>query len=180
MKEQTAALLNLLEQEGRSIHALLFRLTLRQDVAEDLMQDLFLRLFRTPGFAEARDQAAYLRRAALNLALDWRRTHKSVVPLEQLPEEPAGQDTSPLGQLVRMEQWNEILDAACQLTDLCRDAFLLRFVQQESYEAIALQMGKTPHQVRALCHKAVDQCRQLLARRSQRLPPGREESHASY
>lgn len=163
MKKQTAALLGLLEREGYSLHAMLFRLTLRQDVAEDLMQELFLKLRLAPGFAAAQDQGAYVRRAAFNLAMDWRRARRPGVSLDQMVGELIDHSASPLKRLVQAEQWDRILDAACQLTELCRDAFLLRFVEQESYELIAAQLGKTPHQVRALCHKAVEQFRSEMA-----------------
>ena len=49
-------------------------------------------------------------------------------------------------------------------------------LKPEEAEAMAGQLDKTPHQVRALCHKAVEQIRSLLNNKS----PGRhrkEESH---
>lgn len=73
MSDRRTQLLELLDQSGASLLALLTRLTLRQDVAEELMQDLFLRL------SSAKDQGgidcwyAYARRTAINLAFDWRR-----------------------------------------------------------------------------------------------------------
>lgn len=73
MKKQTAALLGLLEREGYSLHAMLFRLTLRQDVAEDLMQELFLKLRLAPGFAAAQDRRARVARtvAPVDLTRGW-------------------------------------------------------------------------------------------------------------
>ncbi len=41
----------LLAEHGRQLHALLFRLTLRSDVAEDLLQDLFCKLAAATDFA---------------------------------------------------------------------------------------------------------------------------------
>jgi DNA-directed RNA polymerase specialized sigma24 family protein len=38
----------------------------------------------------------------------------------------------------------------------------MRYIQQQSYDDIAEQMGKSPHQVRALCHKAISRLRDLL------------------
>ena len=50
-------LLTLLETTGRRLHVLLVRLTQREDVAEDLMQELFLKL---TGGAAIRELAALL------------------------------------------------------------------------------------------------------------------------
>ena len=47
----------------------------------------------------------------------------------------------------------------------------MRHIQQESYEAVADQLGKTPHQVRALCHKAIEQIRRIVTSE----PAGRKE-----
>ncbi len=56
-----------------------------------------------------------------------------------------------------------ILDAAEDLSDSVRDAFILRYVQDEPYDRIAEILGKTAHQVRALCHAGVKQLRERLA-----------------
>ena len=38
----------------------------------------------------------------------------------------------------------------------------MRYIQQESYEEIARQLGKTVHQARALCFKAMSALRDAL------------------
>ena len=43
----------LLAEHGRQLHALLFRLTLRTDVAEDLLQDLFCKLTDSDGISQS-------------------------------------------------------------------------------------------------------------------------------
>ena len=177
LKDQTSTLLDLLDTAGGSLYALLTRLTLSQDVAEDLMQELFIKLSRSRGFARAGNQPAYARRAAMNLAFDWRRAQRRGPTTTALPAEPSAPGTSPLGKLVRDERLAQILDAAAKLGGLSRTAFVLRHVQQESYEVVADHLGKTPHQARALCHKAIEQIRSALNTQ----PPTRrrkEDPHA--
>ena len=154
--------LTLLSDHGGRLHALLARLTLREDIAEDLMQELFLKLTQSNGFAGARDPLAYALRAATNLALDWRRAQKRTPPTEVSASQPLAQDRSPLSQLVRREEVHRVLDAVAGLPGLSREVMVLRYLEQQEYEAIARQLGKTAHQVRALCHKAVDRLRNLL------------------
>ena len=69
MDEKTQTLLDILDKDSRQLHLLLARLTLREDVAEDLMQELFLKLHRSGGFLKARNSRAYVRRAAIHLGL---------------------------------------------------------------------------------------------------------------
>ena len=45
---------------------------------------------------------------------------------------------------------------------VAREVFVMRYIQQESYEQIAQELGKRPHQVRALCSKAMSQLRSML------------------
>jgi DNA-directed RNA polymerase specialized sigma24 family protein len=72
LDEQLARLLEFLENSGPGLHAMLTRLTLREEVAEDLMQELFIRLSKSKAFEKARNRQAYARRCAINLAFDWR------------------------------------------------------------------------------------------------------------
>ena len=73
MPEKQHVLLELLQRSGARLHALLVRVTLREDVAEDLLQELFLRLDASAGFYEASSREAYAQTAAIRLAFDWRR-----------------------------------------------------------------------------------------------------------
>ncbi len=59
MSDQRSELLGLLKRSGAKLHALLLRLTLREDVAEDLMQELFLRLADSDSFFDARNREAF-------------------------------------------------------------------------------------------------------------------------
>ena len=160
MKHNLSALL---DTHGTSLHALLWRLTLRHDAAEDLLQELFVKLATSPQFHAATDPAAYLKRAAINLALDWRRALKRGATFSDLPFDAAADDPSPLDAVADADEFARILDASSRLAELSRQAFVMRYVQEESFESIAAALGKTPHQARGLCHHAVTQVRRLLA-----------------
>lgn len=162
MDDRTETLLRLLDSAGPALHALLTRLTLRTDAAEDLMQELSLRLLRARGFIAAADPAAYAYRAAMRLAFDWRRARRRR-PREGLPPtDPPSNEPSPLSVLERREQFERVLDALSHVRPLQREAFVLRHIQQESFETIAARLDKTPHQVRGLCHKAMQRLRVRL------------------
>jgi RNA polymerase sigma factor (sigma-70 family) len=56
----------------------------------------------------------------------------------------------------------EVLNAIGQLSGLSRETFVMRYIEQDSYEEIAKEVGKEPHQVRALCSKAMTRLRNIV------------------
>jgi len=163
LPDRQKELLELLDKSGASLYALLTRLTLREDVAEELMQELFIKLCNSRHFNKAGNRQAYAHRAAINLAFDWRRSRKrKPLSLDQISE-PASNDGSPLGKLVQTEELNEILNAISQMNKVPREAFVMRYIQEETYDYIAQQLGKTAHHVRALCSRALNHLRDILA-----------------
>ena len=157
-------LLELLDRSGAKLHTLLTRLTLREDVAEELMQELFVKLSDVATSEKIFNWDAYAYRAAVNLAFDWRRRNKPRqvgVSLEEVSE-PVSDDCSPLNVLIRNEAVQKILSVIDRLNSTAREAFVMRYIQQESYEFIAEQLDKTPHQVRALCSKVTNYLRDVL------------------
>jgi RNA polymerase sigma-70 factor (ECF subfamily) len=165
VSDRRTELLELLDRSGASLHALLTRLTLRQDVAEELMQDLFVKLHGAKDQSGVDCWYAYARRTAINLAFDWRRREKSrrSCPLDESLE-CVSQAGSPLNKLIESEELEQVLAAIGRLHGSSREAFVLRYIQQESYEEIAKQLGKTPHHVRALCSRAMSALRDMLGR----------------
>ncbi|HUT29896.1 MAG TPA: sigma-70 family RNA polymerase sigma factor [Sedimentisphaerales bacterium] len=162
MDEQLERLLEFLENSGPGLHAMLTRLTLREDVAEDLMQELFIRLSKSKAFEKARNRQAYARKCAINLAFDWRqRSRPNYLSLYEVRER-ASSGNSPLRRLIDREELEHILEAISRLRGSLRESFVMRYVQQDSYEQIAQELGKRPHQVRALCSKAMAQLRNVL------------------
>ena len=101
MNADPKGLLNLLETHGAELYALLTRLTLRAGVAEDLLQELFLKLRNASGFACADNPKAYAFRTAIHLACDWRRAQPKTVPLVT---EPEGREAAPLDGLIEREE----------------------------------------------------------------------------
>lgn len=151
----------MLDTSGARLHRLLARLTLREDVVGDLLQELFLRLWNSNGFDKAKDPYAYAYRAAINLAFEWRRQQK--IPC-QLSERNCPQADGPSvpGKMIRAEELEQVLDATSRLTDLARDVVVMRYIEQATYEEIGRRLGKKPQHVRSVCAKAMAQLREML------------------
>src|ERR1700722_18807513 len=152
----------LLEPHLAALHALLLRLAQRDDVAADLLHELILKLHRSAAFSNAREPGAYARRAAINMAMDWRRSNRRRGTQERMPSELPTTDSGPDESAEAADSVAAILDTVAELSPLSRDAFLLRYVQQESYERVGEIIGRTAHQARGICHAAVKSVRMRL------------------
>jgi len=154
-------LLEILDRDGASLYALFVRITLREDPAEELMQELFLKLRLARNIDRVVNPNGYVRRAAINLAFDWRKTKRNYAPLDEAAPQPVGEQ-SPLDGLVRGEELEEILNGIAKLRGHGRQAFVMRHIQEKSNDEIAEQLGMTSHHVRALCHRAMVKLQKIL------------------
>lgn len=172
MTKQHKILLNLLETSGSGLHTLLTRLTLRQDVAEELMQELFIKLSTNKKLPVIENPLAYARRTAINLAFDWRRTNRPAVDIENIPE-PHSPASTPLDKLIRDEHLNCVLDSMQELPTESRQVLVMRSIEDASYEDIAVQTGKTVHHVRSILHRARTKLKEIVRTRIS-ATPGKE------
>jgi RNA polymerase sigma factor (sigma-70 family) len=161
--ERQKKILQLLDTSGPRLHRLLARLTRREDVVGDLLQELFIRLWNSKTFGKADDPLAYAYRTAINLAFEWRRHQQMTCRYAETG--PAGQDhSSALGKMIQAEELEQVLDATSKLSDLARDVVVMRYIEQDSYEEIAARLGKKPQHLRSVCAKAMAQLREVLTR----------------
>jgi RNA polymerase sigma factor (sigma-70 family) len=159
--ERQKKILQLLDASGSSLHRLLGRLTRRQDVVGDLLQELFLRLWNSKAFDNAQDPSAYAYRAAINLAFEWRRQQQTL--LQALEQNCRATDNpSVLEKMIQDEELQQVLNATSRLNDLARDVVVMRYIEQDSYEKIADWLGKKPQHIRSVCAKAMAQLREFL------------------
>jgi RNA polymerase sigma factor (sigma-70 family) len=166
--KQQEIVVQLLDQHGRSLHRLLARLTRCEQATADLMQDLFVKLSQADGAAHARNLYAYAWRSAVNLAFEWRRRRRANVgPLD----EDAHVDEScspPLGRMILEEQLERVLAATARLDEPGRSVIIMRYIEQQSYEQIALRLGKDPNYLRSLCSKSLAQLRDTCREKDDR------------
>ena len=162
MADTAPLLLRLLDEYGVRLHSLLAKITLRNDVAEELLQDLFLKLCEADGLAQAPRPEQYLFRSAINLAFDWRSRKGREIIAAPLNGVEACARPAPIEHAIRHEELERVMLAVEQLPPGDRELVVLRFLHGSSYEELADQLGSTPHRVRALCSKAVLRLRKQL------------------
>lgn len=149
----------------RAQHGMVFRTAYRitgnAADAEDVSQTVFLRLFRRdmrasgPGTA-LENEESYLRRAAINAALDVIRSRQSdrTVELKDLPVEPAQEDPRELRQALGR--------ALAQLKPRPAEIFTLRFLEGFSNPQIARMLGISQVLVAVIVHRSRQQLRKEL------------------
>jgi RNA polymerase sigma-70 factor (ECF subfamily) len=145
-----AAWEELVRQHTRQVYGLCFRFTGSGQEAQDLTQEVFLRVFRTiKTFRSAEGSfGTWLARVTRNLLIDhYRRTRQERVTdsiEEQLPmleEEGAGASVRP-DQAVAGREASEILQTTLQkLSPDLREAVILRDLQEMEYREIADVLG---------------------------------------
>jgi RNA polymerase sigma-70 factor (ECF subfamily) len=162
--ERQQKILRLLDISGPRLHRLLARLTRREDVIGDLLQELFIRLWNSKTFDKADDPLAYAYRTAINLAFEWRRQQQTACRFVEGNDPAEKENPSALGKMIQDEELEQVLDATSRLSDLARDVVVMRYIEQESYETIAERLGKKPQHLRSVCAKAMAQLREVLTR----------------
>jgi RNA polymerase sigma-70 factor (ECF subfamily) len=141
-----AAWEELVRQHTRQVYGLCFRFTNSAQEAQDLTQDVFLRVFKTiKTFRSAEGSFhTWLARVTRNLLIDhYRRTRQERVTdsiEEQLPmlQEKGGSAAARPDQALAGQEASEILQATLQkLSPDLREAVILRDLQEMEYREIA-------------------------------------------
>lgn len=144
------------------MYALLVRLTFREDVADDLLQELVIRLSQSAGFQETGDSLRYAKRAAVHLAFDWLRRKRREGNIAEFQETSAPTAETSLEAIITHEDYDRVLQHIERLPTLSRTCVVLHYIERLSYSEIAKELSKTPHQVRGLCHKGIRRLQRSL------------------
>lgn len=154
-------LLELLEQKGVAFHKLFFRLTLNQQASEELMQELFVKLYQSRKFFVVENSYAYAYRCAINLVTDYyRRNKRPVVSLDDIEGNLPAADC-PLSEVIKREEIDRLLVAVGMLKSNLKQVIVMRYIEQQSFEEIGKTLNKDAHKARALCSKGMQKLRKL-------------------
>lgn len=171
-------------EHSARVYRLAYRLTGNRHDAEDLTQEVFVRVFRslnsyTPGTFEG-----WLHRITTNLFLDQVR-RKQRIRFDSLPED-AGDRLAGQADLGPERAWehnnldHDVQRALDTLAPEFRAAVVLCDIEGLSYEEIAATLGIKLGTVRSRIHRGRAQLRQALAHRrpEEQTPCGREAAPA--
>jgi RNA polymerase sigma-70 factor, ECF subfamily len=160
-EEPAIAIPDELDRAFRTHHGLVFRTAYRitgnAADAEDVLQTVFLRLLRRSERSDAMEnEESYLRRAAINAALDVMRSRQAdrTVELADMPAEGAHHDPRELREALGR--------ALAQLKPRPAEIFALRFLEGFSNPQIARMLGISQVLVAVIVHRTRQQLRKEL------------------
>jgi RNA polymerase sigma-70 factor (ECF subfamily) len=161
---------DVVREHGNRVYRLAYRLTGNAHDAEDLTQDVFVRVFRsladyTPGTFEG-----WLHRITTNLFLD-RMRRQQKIRFDALPEDTerlAGREASPEAVYAEAHLDADIEAALAALPPDFRAAVVLCDIEQLSYEEIAQTLGVKLGTVRSRISRGRAMLRSALADRAPR------------
>ncbi len=162
----------LLEKHRASVTHFVYRLVQEQAVAEELAQEVFLRVYRSRASYEPTAKfKTWLFRIATHLALNWIRDERHERGTERLDDVPADvparqvSDRRPSveDQLVYQVKLAEIRRAVATLPDKQRAAVLMHKYEEMEYAQIAKVLGCSESAVKSLLFRAYETLRARLA-----------------
>ncbi len=164
----------LVERNQARVYGVVYRFLGDAADVEDLVQEVFLRVFRTaPRYSPTAKFSTWLYRIAANLSLNALRS-RSKVKISQLemPDDSGHDsfhrevpDTTSLrpGQMLdRSELAQRIQDAVGKLPDNQRMALILNKYEHMSYESVAKVMGRSVMAIKSLLSRARGNLRHAL------------------
>jgi RNA polymerase sigma-70 factor (ECF subfamily) len=131
------------------------------DAAEDALQDALIRAYDRLDQCRDPDKfAGWFFLILRNRCFAERRRHRRVDALELATDVPASEVTQQ--SLERSEQVRSLEQALLQLTPEQREVFVLKHVEELSYDEIAARVGAAVPALKMRMHRAYDRLRDLL------------------
>jgi len=162
----------LLEKHRGPVINFLYRMIQNQPVAEELAQEVFLRVYRSRETYEPTAKfTTWLFRIATHLALNQIRDRKHERNQENLDEETSEGMTRQVADrglnveqdMVRQARLNEVRDAIAALPDKQRAAVMMHKYQELEYSQIAKALACSESAVKSLLFRAYETLRGRLA-----------------
>ena len=162
----------LLERHRNAVVHYLYRMVQNQGVAEELAQEVFLRVYRARnGYEPSAKFSTWLFRIATHLALNWIRDTRNEKGQESLDEEVADgvvrqvMDRRPTVEqtMVAEVRLREVRAAVERLPDKQRAAVLMHKYQELEYSQIAQVLECSESAVKSLLFRAYETLRARLA-----------------
>lgn len=150
--ESTTTLTAVFEAEEGPLLRFAYGLTGRREVAEDLVQDAFLRLHHH--WDEVENARAWLFRCVRNLSLNHLRDHAREVS-EEAARGTASAERPPDATVGRMEAVGMVRMLVAELPDTDRELVRLKYEENLKYEEISKRTGMSVGNVGYRLHHAL-------------------------
>ncbi|MEO8594176.1 MAG: sigma-70 family RNA polymerase sigma factor [Candidatus Solibacter sp.] len=161
----------IVEAYRRPVISHAYRLVRDIAVAEELAQEVFLRVYRAQGYQPTAKLRSWLFRIATNLALNWLRDHRHEAnhqrldhpPGEARLREPRAHTLNMEEFLIRDSRFAQVRAAIEQLPPKHRAAVLMHKYQELDYSEMALALNCSIPAIKSLLFRAYETLRKRLA-----------------
>jgi RNA polymerase sigma factor (sigma-70 family) len=153
-------LAELFERHHRRLYAFFRRLAGERSSAEDLVQEVFVRMLKyRHSFRDDREFTPWMFALARNAGVDHYRSRPRELPVDPEAPEPAARETHPVERLERREQ-GELLGAAlARLAPEKRELLVLARFGEMRHEEIGELLGISVGAVKVRVHRALKDLR---------------------
>ncbi len=162
----------LYDKYKRYVYTLCYRSTFNQEDATDLLQEVFLKVFKAlPRFDERKPLLPWIKRIAVNLLINYsKRNSRNEICTDFLEEDqgaliPADYQESPEERFQRVERFSAIEKSIVELPGNERTAIILRHFEGKSYEEIARLMTCPLGSVKTYLYRARRLLREKLIKK---------------
>ncbi len=169
---------DIVRQHRRKVFNIAYKFTGRHDEAEDLTQDIFIKIFKAlHTFDRRANFQTWLISNSRNLCIDhYRSVRKERATMARDVDaselSPVSRERTPLGELEQVDLKSLIRQALAELPATLRQAVTLRDLQEFSYQEIADQLGLPEGTVKSRINRGrLELARQIRRLQSHR-PPG--------
>lgn len=144
-------------------------------LAEDVLQETYLKLERNVEVTEVRSPRAYLMRMALNLATDRRRAESRLLSTEDIRSVLDVHDElpGPEGAAESLSELQALKSVLAELSERQRTILLASRVHETPHRELARRFGVSTRTIEIELKRALEHCAQRMGRRVvQRFGPG--------
>lgn len=135
---------SLYEENARHVYLFLLRLCGDSDLAEDMMQDTFLKAVeKVDSFDSRCDITTWLCQIAKNNFYDYLRKKKNIPPMAELEPELSADKPTIEDMIISGEAEREIRQIIHKLEDPYKEVFMLRFYAELSFREIGMTFDKS-------------------------------------
>jgi RNA polymerase sigma-70 factor (ECF subfamily) len=173
LKEEGAAWDQIVARYRRKVFHIAYKFTARHDEAEDLTQEIFLKVFKSlDRFHRDADFSTWLSSVARNYCIDHYRASKRerevvVEDLVAFDQAPASAGSNPQRTLEDRDRRSFLLAGLDRLPEKLREAVVLRDLQGLSYQEMAERLGLPEGTVKSRINRGREELTRLLLRAKQ-------------
>lgn len=154
-------LIMLYQKYQKEIYLYLYSLCKRQDLAEDLVQETFLKAILSLPDNHA-NMRAWLYMVARNIYFNTIKKEKRIVPLEDVDGKATSQSEELINRLLVNEKTKLLYHSLLQMDGVKKEVLMLQYFGQMSQKEIAALLKITPENVRILAYRGKKEIKKYM------------------